>query len=165
MRLYSITNMYMQAIHAGIQTQHSTVELYNKYDYTDMKIIINGSTKPLQTVKEWAKFHKTTVVLNGGMHLDLVQLEEELNAWETNTIGYDAPPYAYFLEPGINNAMTSISVVFDQTAIDFMSEIRALKPREVTSEAYDDLLKRIELQYNKCAIVVLEKIAFMPLAK
>ena len=57
MRLYSVTNMYMAGIHAGIQTQHSTGELFAKYrEYS----IQNN------TIFEWVIYHKTTIVLNGG---------------------------------------------------------------------------------------------------
>ncbi len=122
MRLYSITNMYMAGIHAGIQTQHSTAELFVKYPMT------NSSTSHLGSfVYAWAKYHKTTVILNGGMHDALCRLLELLEEWESREPD-EVMPFAPFFEPGVNNALTSISIVMDEVSIEYMSRIRSTKP-------------------------------------
>lgn len=156
MRLYSITNMYMAGIHAGIQTQHSTVRLFVKYDKD------GGDTFPQEALLfDWAINHETTVVLNGGMHDSLKELLELFEKWEKKEVN-DVLPFAPFFEPGVNNALTSISVIMPQNAIDFMSRIRSTKPE---TPEYETLKLEMNDSYGKYGIPVLEAIAFLPLAK
>lgn len=156
MRLYSITNMYMAGIHAGIQTQHSTAELFVKYPMTNSKTSHLGSI-----VYTWAKYNKTTIVLNGGMHDALCRLLELLEEWERKEPD-DVMPFAPFFEPGVNNALTSISVVMDDVAIEYMSRIRSTKP---DTEEHAQLHLEMHDSYGRYGIPVLEAIAFLPLAK
>lgn len=159
MRLYSITNMYMNGIHSGIQTQHSTVELFVKYPITNSK-----THNSANIIHDWAKNHKTTIVLNGGMHDSLMKVLHLLQEW-----GYhndEALPFAPFFEPGINNALTSISIIMPQDAIDFMSEIRTKKPRDgIMTTEYIELYNSIKEAYDKHAFKLFELVAFMPFAK
>ena len=156
MRLYSITNMYMSGIHAGIQTQHSTVELFVKYPLTNSATSHQG-----MVISDWAKYHKTTVVLNGGMHNSLLEVLKLFEIWEKNE-PYEVLPFAPFYEPGVNDALTSISVVMPQDAIDYMSELRTVKPGST-----EDSQLRLNMynSYGRHGIPVLEAIAFLPLAK
>lgn len=154
MRLYSITNMYMNGIHAGIQTQHSTGELFLKY-------YEKSNFPQIELVLKWLAEHKTTIVLNGGMHPDLISLLELLNDWEKHD-EYEVLPFAPFYEPGVNNALTSISIIMPQDAIDYMDLIRKTKP---DTPEYIDLQNSIIISYGRKALEVLEAIAFLPLAK
>lgn len=99
MRLYSICNMYLSSIQNGIQTQHSTVRLFRKYQ-------LQNNVKMLSEIYDWSDNHETTIVLNGGMteHMDALILLIEASGL----------PWAPFYEPGIGNAMTSISVVIPE---------------------------------------------------
>lgn len=151
MRLYSITNMYTAGIHAGIQTQHSTVEAFVKYP---------NSTPQHSTLIDWATYHKTTVVLNGGMHDQLMELLALLEKWEKEE--YEVLPFAPFFEPGVNNALTSISIVMPQDAIDYMSEIRSVKPGTIEDS---ELQTEMYNSYGRYGMPVLYAIAFLPLAK
>lgn len=156
MRLYSITNMYMSGIHAGIQTQHSTAELFVKYPMT------NSATSNLgNVVYTWAKYAKTTVVLNGGMHDSLCSLLELLEEWERRDPD-EVMPFAPFVEPGVNNALTSISIVIDDVAVEYMARIRSTKP---DTDEYATLIVEMHDSYGRYGILVLEAIAFLPLAK
>lgn len=152
MRLYSITNMYMNGIHSGIQTQHSTVEAFVKYP---------NNTPQHSVLLDWATYHKTTVVLNGGMHDQLMELLALLEKWE-NEEEYEVLPFAPFFEPGVNNALTSISIVMPQDAIEYMSELRSVKPGSI-DEA--ELMTSMYNSYGRYGIPVLQAIAFLPLAK
>lgn len=57
MRLYTFTNFYMSDIQKGIQTQHACADLFVKYQ---------RESKCKTVLYDWAKNHKTTIVLNGG---------------------------------------------------------------------------------------------------
>ncbi|QXO11786.1 hypothetical protein pEaSNUABM44_00090 [Erwinia phage pEa_SNUABM_44] len=160
MRLYSITNMYTDGIHAGIQTQHSTVRLFVKYDKS------RGDYFPQEDMLyDWAYDHETTVVLNGGMHDSLMEVLNQLQEWEHHNAN-EVLPFAPFFEPGINNALTSISIIMPQDAIDFMSEIRAKKPRnDIMTPEYTELYHNIHVAYGRHAFKLFELVAFLPLAK
>lgn len=152
MRLYSVTNMYMAGIHAGIQTQHSTGELFAKYRKDSVQN---------HTIFEWVNDHKTTIVLNGGMHQDLVAVLNLLEEWEKHDEN-EVIPFAPFYEPGVNNALTSISIVMREDAIEFMDLIR--KTRLETPE-FEELQEQMLIAYGRKGVPVLQALAFMPLAK
>jgi hypothetical protein len=146
----------MSGIHAGIQTQHSTAELFVKYPMTNSTTSHMGSF-----IYNWAMNYKTTIILNGGMHESLRDLLELLEEWE-QTARYEVFPFAPFYEPGVNNALTSISIVMDSVAIEFMSRIRSIKPE---TPEHDTLKLELNDYYGEYGIPVLEAIAFLPLAK
>lgn len=148
-RLYSVTNMYTIGIHAGIQTQHSTVELFTKYRSVKTE-------SQLETIYHWAENHKTTVVVNGGMHEHLVNLLSELE--NTSLI------YAPFFEPGLNNACTSISLILSSTEYMFSKVEAAIQNDEYIDQ--DTFIQHTEYA-RLCPenIEVLRKINSMNLAK
>lgn len=152
MRLYGITNMYMTGIHAGIQTQHSTGEMFLKYTHT---------TPQYSTIMTYLEFHKTTIAVNGGMHDNLINILALMEKWEAEE-EYEVLPFAPFYEPGVNNALTSISIVMPQDAVDYMDAIRKTAP---DSEEYSKLKLAMYNSYGRYGIPVLEAIAFLPLAK
>jgi len=57
MRLYAFTSMYLEGIHAGIQTAHLVSELAVKYT-------IHPSQREI--FHTWAVHHKTIFISNGG---------------------------------------------------------------------------------------------------
>ncbi|EBS4516692.1 hypothetical protein DQT32_04690 [Salmonella enterica subsp. enterica serovar Braenderup] len=152
MRLYSVTNMYMAGIHAGIQTQHSTGELFAKYRKDSVQN---------NTIFEWVIDHKTTIVLNGGMHQDLVTVLNLLEEWEKHDEN-EVIPFAPFYEPGVNNALTSISIVMREDAIEFMDLIRKTRPE---TPEFEELQEQMLIAYGRKGVPVLQALAFMPLAK
>lgn len=87
MRLYGL-NKYVHGWYScSVQTQHSTGELFAKYrEYS----IQNN------TIFEWVIYHKTTIVLNGGMHQDLVAVLELLEDWEKHD-KEEVIPFAPFM--------------------------------------------------------------------
>lgn len=97
-RAYFFQNFYLQGIHAGIQSQHTTAEMFVKYSKTEEKRII---------LYEWAKNHKTTVVLSGGMQCDLETLYEHLGSDE------NPYPFAKFHEAdfSLNGALTNVGII------------------------------------------------------
>ena len=162
MRLYSITNMYLSSIQQGIQTQHSTVELFIKYRIpAGTTGIVNGATKPLAKIETWADLHKTTIVLNGGMHHNLVELLELMEGMVKEK-GWDHIPFAPFYEPGLNNALTSISIIMNEQCIEFMSQIRDTDAQSIERE---NIGYSVISAYGYKAFEVLQKMAFMGLAK
>lgn len=111
MRCYHINNFYMSGIHAGIQSAHAQHELMLKYmapqvTLTEMQEQARGA------YIEWARDHKTIIVLNGGMQGDLQKWQEFLSlsgghkyAWAS----FNEDQYA------LNGALTNIALVLPET--------------------------------------------------
>lgn len=99
MRAYFFQNFYLQGIHAGIQSQHTTAEMFVKYGI--------GSDQH-NMLFDWAINHKTTIVLNGGMQSDLLQIEDLLE--------YSKFPWASFREEqnALNGALTNVGVILPE---------------------------------------------------
>ncbi|MND12070.1 hypothetical protein D3C80_22120 [compost metagenome] len=101
MRCYHLQNTYLSGIHAGIQSAHCQHELALKY-------INSGPANPMKKAYiEWAKNHKTIIVLNGGMAGDLLRYQELL---ERSDNPY---PWASFCESeyALGGIITNVGVV------------------------------------------------------
>ncbi|CAH9013712.1 putative hyphothetical protein [Vibrio phage 496E54-1] len=113
LRAYFFNNMYLAGIHAGIQSQHTTSEMFVKYN-TD-KIDCDcwkGCDCYFASglLHDWGENHKTTVVLNGGMQQNLEELYELL-------CSKDNPyPFAKFHEAdfSLNGALTNVGVILPE---------------------------------------------------
>lgn len=100
---YFFQNFYLQGIHAGIQSQHTTAEMFVKY------------WKPSIQQDQlfcWATYHKTTIVLNGGVQQDLENTIKILNQLNF--------PFAYFKESDecLNGALTNVGVILPEFIYD-----------------------------------------------
>lgn len=113
LRAYFFQNMYLQGIHAGIQSQHTTSEMFVKYkelsEYCDCWH--DCSCHDLAyTLHEWAKDHKTTIVLNGGMQGDL---EEVIRVFDNKV---NPHPWAFFKESeyALGGALTNVGIILPE---------------------------------------------------
>ena len=102
MRCYHLCNMYLSSIQQGVQSAHAQMELFVKY-----RDISRTSTAMLY---EWAKNHKTMIVLNGGF---LYDMEESLDFFERNRSFY---PFASFYESkeALGGILTNIAIVLPE---------------------------------------------------
>jgi len=87
LRLYTFINFYLSSIQQGIQSAHVVSEMLTKYPYENAVVWDEPRGKPFH---DWAKNHKTIVVLNGGAHLDID---------EKYSLLYDLAPYLDFPMP------------------------------------------------------------------
>jgi hypothetical protein len=102
MRLYSYTNMYMEGIHAGIQTSHAVNELWVKYDATD-------PGKAYSRLVEWAADHKTIYVYNGGLSSMLWSRYQMLREFAKQ---FDLPIARFYeSKDALNGALTCVALV------------------------------------------------------
>lgn len=105
-RGYFFTNMYVDSLQKGLQTAHCVSELFIKYD--------TQTDDPASTVlRKWAENDKTIIILNGGNHFDLQQLNKQLSKLAT---ALDLPN-ASFREDGksLNKAMTAVGLIVPDT--------------------------------------------------
>jgi hypothetical protein len=101
MRLYTFCNYYLSPIQQGIQSAHCVADMFMKYQ-------TEPSVERVM-LREWAKNHKTVVVLNGGNHMDLNSLYLTLRGVCAET-GY---PFEMFAEDSnsLNCATTCVGII------------------------------------------------------
>jgi hypothetical protein len=99
-RAYFFGNMYLSKIQQGIQDAHVVSDLFIKY---------NNKTIEQDILYEWAKNHKTMVLLNGGYQSNILNIYETISSNNKNL----HLPIQYFKEEEIslNSAVTSLGVI------------------------------------------------------
>lgn len=113
LRAYFFNNMYLTGIHAGIQAQHCTAEMFLKYGgdraYPDNNMM-----------QHWADTFKTTIVLNGGYASNLIRIATLL---ASNQNPY---PWAEFTESedALNGCITSVGVVLPEKIFNYERSVR-----------------------------------------
>lgn len=100
MRLYSFVNAnYLKHVQHGLQTAHALAEMYEKY----------GFSLESNLLHDWARNHKTIIILDGGDCFDLHDIVKFLikNDKKLNL------PFSYFKEDArsLHNALTAVTVV------------------------------------------------------
>lgn len=114
MRLYTIVNQYYAGAVVAPQVQHSAVQLFLNYKDNDEK---------LKVIYDWAENHITAIIIRGGDHSWMIELQNELQK-------YDAP-FAAFYEPANNNTLSSISILVSSEEVRLMKLIRENKYNEL----------------------------------
>lgn len=127
MRLYSWVNMYLEGIHAGIQTAHVQGEILVKYEDLVMDEAsaipqpfetLKGSNnyKKLQVYKTWNKYHKVIQVYNGGYSSSLRDRYKELCVYADRF----SLPFAQFHEgkDALDGALTAVAIVVPEDLYD-----------------------------------------------
>lgn len=99
MRAYFFGNYYLSAIQQGIQSTHCIVEIQQKYRVTSCSCILQ--------YEEWARKHKTVVLLNGGNQADLIDLYTFLQH-SSNLF-----PFGFFKEDeqSLNSCVTCVGII------------------------------------------------------
>jgi len=115
MRAYFFGNMYLSSIQQGIQAQHCTAELFCKYS-----TMSTGDSIQNSMLYDWAKDHKTTILLNGGGTQDLYDIQGLLS------LHYNPYPWAYFHEDEIalQSALTCIGLILPARIYEAAEELR-----------------------------------------
>ena len=107
MRAYFFVNTALSGIQKGLQVAHCVAEMLAKYKD-------HPSAEEFKPAWGWATNHKTIVVLEGGFHKDL----EELNTllWPGATRGKHSYPWANFFEDRetMNGMMTAVGIILPE---------------------------------------------------
>lgn len=114
-RAYFFNNMYLQGIHAGVQSQHCTAELFVKYSPPNTICFDEEEALTENILHEWASKDKTTIVLNGGMQ---GQLEELIELFSNKDNVY---PWAKFTESdfALNGALTNVGIILPESIYNY----------------------------------------------
>lgn len=112
MRTYYFNNMYIAGIHNGIQAGHAKDEMW-------LAASNHKGDPKLDIIRAFARDHKTFIILTAGDHDFLTDTYLNLFMSKNNP-----HPHAWFKEPGLNDAVTSLAIViperlYDKTAEEF----------------------------------------------
>lgn len=113
MRAYFFGNMYFSGIHAGIQSLHTVVEMYNKYPV---------GSQQYSVLNHWALEHKTVVLLTGGYSQELRSLITFFNTTENSL------PWAHFNESdeACDGALTSVGIILPEAIYEAAKAARTI---------------------------------------
>lgn len=114
-RFYGFGNYYLSSLQQGLQAGHTVAELFVQHD---------KSSEKYNYVDNWARNHKTMVLLNGGNSLFLKELFTLFQNWETLGMPY---PYACFHEDeqSLNGALTYVGIVLPNEIYDLAYQVRS----------------------------------------
>lgn len=124
MRLYSFVNMYMEGIHAGIQTAHVASEISSKYRklHLDERLMSSfAKTGPLgmklAMFHEWETKYKVIQVYNGGYSFSLRHRYDVLHKY-AEKFGL---PLAKFHESkeALDGALTAVGIIVPERYYNF----------------------------------------------
>lgn len=116
MRAYYFGNMYLSSIQQGIQAAHVTHELFLKHKHDNLA---NGNYVTTK-LWDWAKNHKTMILLNGGYSAALRELIALFDSPENDY------PWTYFCEEeaSLNGALTSVGIVLPEKIYEAAKALR-----------------------------------------
>lgn len=147
MRLYSWVNMYLEGIHAGIQTAHVQAEIHSKYQLLmedQVQAVIRGDyfeslhdnqlRQKLDMYNEWERNHKVIQVYNGGYSSSLRQRIRDLEVYASHF----NLPFAYFHEgqDALDGALTAVGIIVPEKLYD-------PRNREADPESAEGALHRL----------------------
>lgn len=121
MRAYFFTNYYMSSIQKGIQSLHCVADMFSYYEHND------SSPSKYDQLLDWANYHKTAILLNGGNSKDLKEMYDKLHFAAKHTY-----PYGKFCEDeqSLNNAVTCVGILVPEKVYLLASVLRKAAPDE-----------------------------------
>lgn len=128
MRAYYFGNMYLSSIQQGIQALHVTHEMYTKYVYPD-------PAQQYFILDNWARDHKTVVLLNAGYGEEIRSLvhffEDAANPL----------PWASFHEgkDSLDGALTCVGIVLPEEFYEGAKEVRSIPIDPAMISKTDDI--------------------------
>jgi hypothetical protein len=127
MRLYTFTNFYLSDIQKGIQTAHIVGE---------MGCFGNNIWLPRTYFDNWAKNHKTIIVLNGGNQKSLKQIKDTLNTMTDTHNNFDFGSDNFITMELMNSSITTFCEDDDSLG-GAMTAVGILVPEIVYNQAAD----------------------------
>ena len=124
MRAYFFGNMYLSSIQQGIQAGHVISELFCKYPYRDSgRLSKDGHAG--EKLRDWANYHKTMILLNGGY------LETMEDLWTFLDKPENPYPFEKFHEglDSLGGVLTSIGIVLPEKIYLTAAAIRRDRPK------------------------------------
>ena len=118
MRAYFFGNMYLSSIQQGIQAAHVVAEMSVKY-YCAM----DGGDPKGNSFHEWAAYHKTMILLNGGYSETIHEL---VQFFDHPSNSY---PWASFHEgqDALDGALTDVGIILPEKIYNTAAYLRSMR--------------------------------------
>jgi hypothetical protein len=114
MRAYFFVNSWLSGIQKGLQAAHCVAEMAMNLSENDWKQLEEHA------YIDWALNHKTIIILEGGSHSDLENIERVFND-QTN-------PYIWASfsedEESLNNSMTCVGIIISEKLYEAAQKVR-----------------------------------------
>jgi hypothetical protein len=141
MRCYFFGNFYLSSIQQGIQALHAVSEMFVKYHPDDTFGPQPFKKERGDTLMDWARYHKTVVLLNGGDADSLMGIKGFLSR-------IDNPyPHDFFEESvgALNQCLTSVGIVLSERMYDKESTLvgRELNKAVFAGETVTDVINKL----------------------
>ena len=129
-RAYFWGNFYLSSIQQGIQALHCLGEMFVQCEKEDMLY---------DMLYDWAEFHKTVVVLNGGDQAALQEIAANMHVDENDL------PWAMWHEDkrALNDTLTCVGIIVDEKIIANVDEVRQAR-KERRKFAFTERLNDFE---------------------
>lgn len=112
LRAYYFGNLYMSSIQQGIQSLHTTAEMFCKYR-------VNPGVLE-EVLHDWGVNHKTVILKQAGYSRDLREI--------VDLFKHDENPYpwAWFAEEGVDDALTCVGIILPEKVYSTADELRSM---------------------------------------
>lgn len=125
MRAYFFGNMYLSSIQQGIQAAHCLGEMFVKYPDLEDSNWAKDHTEDQEKYEmliDWAKNHKTMILLNGGYSENLRVLAQSFDQ------PYNLYPFATFSESkeALDGALTCVGIILPERIYNNVDLVKAL---------------------------------------
>ena len=116
LRFYTFVNFYLSSIQQGVQSFHVLHEMMLKYPYDED--VASGELPEAKRFYDWAKNHKTVILLNGGAHDDIRDIELFFKE-HAGELSFPAPFAAFYEDDkSLNGMMTAVAIVLPKEIYD-----------------------------------------------
>lgn len=143
--MFSFQNMYLQGIHAGIQSGHCW--MYMACRYYGHQISESAHAKKCM-FWEWANHHHTVSIKNGGDQAALIGIIKLLQHLDNSY------PWLqwYEGEGALNGALTNVSIVVPEHVYGYVStrQSKSRSPLEKPTQKLDDFDKQLYTLLTSC---------------
>lgn len=114
MRFYSFGNYYLSSLQQGLQAAHGVGDILTSFDF---------DSEGFSQAYNWAKNHKTIVLLNGGNNASLHNTHEFFKMLSTEGMEF---PFVKFHEDdaSLNGTLTCVGIVLSAKIYDMAANIR-----------------------------------------
>lgn len=122
MRFYGFGNYYLSSLQQGLQSAHAVGELFTQTEL---------GSESFNMVYDWAKNHKTMVLLNGGNALNLQELYDFFGELKAQGMHL---PFAKFHEDeqSLGGALTYVGVIVPEKYYEAAATSRRMRPEEAS---------------------------------
>lgn len=133
LRLYTFVNFYLSSIQQGIQSGHIVHSMFVKYPSEE----INNHSGAL--LWDWARNHRTMIVLNGGAGPDIISGFEAIQTLRIKAeSGLTLPHECFYEDASLDGMMTGFGIVVPECYYDAKKVVASTAVAELNSYVFEN---------------------------